>query len=397
MDAESLRGISRHFDGLDDPRVVGRCDHLLIDILMIALVALLGDCDDWVEVELFGNTHEAWFRRLLKLPHGIPSHDTFERLFARLDPKQMNACFERWMSHLCLQLTGQAKTIAIDGKTLRSSAPGSNAPQSNASGKGAGDELPGALHLVSAWAQEAKLVLAQVPCDQKSNEITAIPQLIEMLELKGCTVTIDAMGCQRAIAEQLHDKRADYVLALKGNQDTLHTQAILLLAEADARPARFGPATHRTEERARGRHEVRTYTTMKLGARTTHRVARDHWAGLRAVGRVVSQRTVKGMMTTETRYFLLSDADANVKRFAAAVRGHWGIENSAHWVLDVTFGEDANRTHKDHAPANLAILRRLGMNLFRANRQRTKVALKNQRKQIGWNLDFVTELLTHAI
>jgi len=386
MDAESLRGVSRHFDGLNDPRVVGRCDHLLIDIVMIALVALLGDCDDWEDVEMFGRIHESWFKKFLKLPHGIPSHDTFERVFARLCPKQMNACFERWMSHLCKALTGESKTISIDGKTLRSSA----------SAKGSADDQH-PLHLVSAWAQEAKLVLAQIPCDQKSNEITAIPQLIEMLELRGCTVTIDAMGCQQAIAEKLHDKEADYVLALKDNHPTLHTQAILLLAEADDQPERFKPATHVTDERKRGRHEVRTYTTVKLGARTSHRIARDHWPGLHAVGRVVSQRAVKGKTTTETRYYLLSDAEANVERFAAAVRGHWGIENSAHWVLDVTFGEDANRTSKDHGPENLAILRRLAMNAFRANRKRTKRSLKVQRKMVGWNPDFVTELLTHAI
>ena len=386
MDAEASRGVSRFFDGLDDPRVVGRCDHLLHDIVMIALVALLGDCDDWVEVQMFGDAHEAWFRRFLKLPYGIPSHDTFERVFARLCPKQMNACFERWMSHLCRAVTGEAKTITIDGKTLRSSA----------SAKGTSDDQQ-PLHLVSAYAQEAKLVLAQVACDDKSNEITAIPQLIEMMELRGCTVTLDAMGCQRAIAQQLHEKKADYVLALKGNHETLHTQAVLLLAEADDEPKRHQPATHRTDERSRGRHELRTYTTVKLNAKTSHRIARGHWPGLNAVGRVVSERTVKGKTTVETRYYLLSAADAQVEHFAQAVRGHWGIENSAHWVLDVTFGEDANRTSKDHAPENLAILRRLAMNLFRNNRERSKVALKNQRKQIGWNPDFVIELLTHAI
>ena len=386
MDAESLGGVSRYFDGLEDPRVVGRCDHALIDIVMISLVALLGECDDWNDVEMFGCIHEAWFKRFLKLPNGVPSHDTFERVFARLCPKQMNACFERWVSYLCRAITGESKTIAIDGKTLRGSASATGIDD---------DQKP--LHLVSAWAQEAKLVLTQVPCDQKSNEITAIPELIEMMELKGCTVTIDAMGCQRDIAQKLHEKEADYVLTLKGNHETLHTQAILLLAEADEEPQRFASATHCTDERARGRHEVRTYTTVKLGDHTTHRVARDHWPGLSAIGRVVSVRTAKGETTSQTRYFLISDRDADVERFAKAVRGHWGIENSAHWVLDVTFGEDASRTSKDHGPENLAILRRLAMNLFRANRERTKIALKRQRKSVGWNPDIVIELLTHVI
>lgn len=386
MDAESLGGVSRYFDGLDDPRVVGRCDHTLIDIVMIALVALLGECDDFNDVELFGNIHEAWFKRFLKLRNGVPSHDTFERVFARLCPKQMNACFERWVSHLYRAITGEVKTIAIDGKTLRSSA--------SATGTDA-DQKP--LHLVSAWAQEAKLVLTQVPCDQKSNEITAIPKLIEMMELNGCTVTIDAMGCQRDIARQLHEKQADYVLVLKGNHDTLYTQAILLLAEADEESEHFEVATHCTDERSRGRHEVRTYTTVKLDDRTSHRVARDHWPGLSAIGRVVAVRTIKGKTTSQTRYFLISDRDADVERFAKAARGHWGIENSAHWVLDVTFGEDACRTSKDHGPQNLAILRRLAMNLFRANRERTKISLKRQRKMVGWNPDTVIELLTHVI
>jgi len=386
MDAETSRGVSCYFDDLDDPRVVGRCAHSLNDIVMIALVALLGDCDDWIEVEMFGQYHEAWFKRFLELPNGIPSHDTFERVFARLCPKQMHTCFERWMSHLCQAITGKPKTIAIDGKTLRASA----------SAKGTSDDQT-PLHLVSAWAQEAKLVLAQVPCAEKSNEITAIPQLIEMLELRGCTVTLDAMGCQRAIAAQLHEKKADYVMTLKGNQETLHTQAMLLLAEADDAPQRFKPATHRTDERARGRHEVRTYTMVPLGPRTAHRIAPDHWPGLAAVGRVVSERTVKGKTTTETRYHLLSGGIADVQRYAEAARGHWGIENSAHWVLDVGFGEDGNRTSKNNAPENLAILRRLALNLFRANRKRSKIALKNQRKMVGWNIEFVDELLTHAI
>jgi predicted transposase YbfD/YdcC len=178
MDAESSRDVSRFFDGLDDPRVVGRCDHRLIDIVMIALVALMGDCDDWVEVQMFGQYHEAWFRRFLELSNGIPSHDTFERVFVRLCPKQMNTCFERWMSHLCQAVTGESKTIAIDGKTLRSSAPARGGDDdANLPGAlpGAG---AGALHLVSAWAQEAKLVLAQVPCADKSNEITAIARAV---------------------------------------------------------------------------------------------------------------------------------------------------------------------------------------------------------------------------
>jgi len=383
MDAESSRGITRFFHELDDPRVVGRCDHRLIDIVMIALVATLGDTDDWQEVELFGQLHESWFRKFLELPNGIPSHDTFARVFARLCPMQMNRCFEQWMSHLCQTVTGHAKTIAIDGKTLRSSAVAKGTP---------GDRKP--LHMVSAWAHETKLVLGQLSCDEKSNEITAIPKLIEMMELAGCMVTIDAMGCQKEIARKLHEKQADYALALKANHDHLHTQAVLLMDEADDTSSGMNTATHRTQGRTRGRDEVRTYTTVKLNAKTSHRITPevvDAWPGLKTIGQVVGTRTVKGTTTTQTRYYLLSDDD--VKRFAQAVRGHWGIENSAHWVLDVVFGEDANRTSKDHGPENLAILRRLAMNLFRANRKDNKIALKRQRKLVGWKIEFVEELL----
>lgn len=230
--------------------------------------------------------------------------------------------------------------------------------------------------------------------DDKSNEITAIPELLDMLDLPGCTVTIDAIGCQKEIAQKLHENKADYALALKGNHQTLHTQAVLLMAEADDEDTTLKHATHRTDERGHGREETRVYTTVTLDDQTTHRIdeaTRQAWPGLKAVGRVVSTRAAKGKTTTQHRYYLLSDSD--VKHFAKSVRGHWGIENSAHWVLDVTFGEDANRTSKDHGPENLAILRRLAMNLFRANRDRNKIALKNQRKMIGWDINSVQELL----
>lgn len=385
MDAQAMRDATDLFDELEDPRVVGRCDHRLIDIVMIALVATMGDTDDWQEVAMFGRLHQGWFKKFLELPGGIPSPDTFERVFARLDPAQMNRCFERWITHLDALVNPASdgrRTIAIDGKTLR----GSNKARDTT------DQKP--LHMVSAWGQQSRLVLGQVAVDDKSNEITAIPELLDMLDLPGCTVTIDAIGCQKEIAQKLHANKADYALALKDNHQTLHTQAALLMAEADDEDTTLKHATHRTDERGHGREETRVYTTVTLDDQTTHRVdeaTRQAWPGLNAVGRVVSTRAVKGETTTQHRYYLLSDSD--VKHFAKSVRGHWGIENSAHWVLDVTFGEDANRTSKDHGPENLAILRRLAMNLFRANRDRNKIALKNQRKMIGWDINSVQELL----
>ena len=388
MDVEAWRDAVDLFEDLDDPRVVGRCRHRLTDIVMIALVGLIGPCEDWEDVAEFGRAYEDWFKRFLALENGVPSHDTFARVFGLLDPACMHVCFERWLTHLVQSLSPDAatKTIAIDGKTLRSSS----------AARGATDQP--LLHLVSAWAHESNLVLGQVACDAKSNEITAIPELLAMLDLEGVTVTIDAMGCQKAIAQKLHENKAGYALALKANHETLHTQATLLMAEAgDGDEASIRHAAHRTDERGHGRDETRIYTTVTLDKHTTHRIdnaARAQWPGLMAVGRVVSSRTTKGTSggtTTQTRYYLLSDPD--VKRFAKSVRGHWGIENKLHWVLDVTMGEDANRTSKDHGPENLAILRRLALNLLRMAREQTKKTMKKMRNRIGYGVNYLEELL----
>jgi predicted transposase YbfD/YdcC len=386
MDAQAMRDAAAIFDGLEDPRVVGRCKHRLTDIVMIALVGLIGPCEDWDEVAEFGEVNHDWFKRFLELPHGIPSHDTFARVFGLLDPACMHLCFERWLTHLVQSLDNDdkasTKTIAIDGKTLRSS---------NVA-KGATDQPP--LHLVSAWAHESGLVLGQVACDAKSNEIAAIPELLALLDLDGVTVTIDAMGCQKGIAQKLHENKAGYALALKANHQRLHTQAVLLMSEADDDEATIRHATHRTDERGHGRDETRIYTAVTLDKHTHHRVddaTRSSWPGLNAVGRVVSTRTIKDQTTTQTRYYLLSDPD--VKHFAQAVRGHWGIENKLHWVLDVTMGEDANRTSKDHGPENLAILRRLALNLLRMAREQTKKTMKKMRNRIGYGINYLEELL----
>jgi len=388
MDVEAWRDAVDLFEDLDDPRVVGRCKHRLTDIVMIALVGLIGPCEDWEDVAEFGRAYEPWFKRFLTLEHGIPSHDTFARVFGLIGPACMHACFERWLTHLVQSLDvddGKAstKTIAIDGKTLRCS---------NAARGSGGDQPP--LHLVSAWAHESALVLGQVACDAKSNEITAIPELLGMLDLPGATVTIDAMGCQKAIARKLHENKAEYALTLKSNHEKLHTQAVLLMSEADDEISAVTHATHRTDERGHGRQETRVYTTVTLDEHTTHRVddaTREAWPGLSAVGRVVSTRTTKDKATTQTRYYLLSDPD--VKHFAKSVRGHWGIENKLHWVLDVTMGEDANRTSKDHGPENLAILRRLALNLLRMAREQTKKSMKKMRNRIGYGIDYLEELL----
>jgi predicted transposase YbfD/YdcC len=385
MDAESPRGVTRFFDDIEDPRIDRTKRHNLQDILTIALVAILGGAEAWTQVEMFARAKREWFARFLELPHGIPSHDTFGRLFARIDPEQLGKCFDRWVRHLATRFKLSVKTIALDGKTLRGSA------------DAAGGEP--ALHLLSAWAHEARLVLAQLAVDSKSNEITAIPELIARLELGGCVVTVDALNTQKSVAQAILDRGGDYVMALKGNQGTLHDDAALMLAEAEDAPrsARFVLDDHTTEDDAHGRIERRRYSTLAIDKRTW-RIKGDRWPGLKAIGRVVRERTDKttGKIATQTVYYLMSKP-MDVRRFADAVRGHWGIENAAHWVLDVTFNEDRCRCRKDHSDVNFALLRRLAMNLLRHNRDRSKLSMKAQRLNIGWDTDFLEDLLRHLV
>lgn len=379
MDAEAARGVTRFFDDLEDPRIHRTRAHKLSDLIMIAIVAVLGDAEHWTEVELFGRSKEAEFRRFLALPNGIPSHDTFNRVFNRLDPEQLNRCFMRWVRHLAEGLG--VRTVALDGKTLRGSADPANG------------EPP--LHLISAWAHEAGLVLGQLACESKSNEITALPELIAMLELKGCVVTVDALNTQRDTAEAILEAKSDYVMALKTNQRKLHDEAVLMLAEAEDDPARFALDEQVTEETGHGRTERRRYTTLKLDSRTW-RFAGSRWPGLQAIGRVIRERgdQTTGEQTVESVYYLLS-TPLETDRFAAAVRGHWGIENAVNWVLDVTFDEDHCRCRTDHGDENFALLRRLALNLLRANRERTKMTMKAQRRKIGWDMSFLNDLLSH--
>lgn len=388
MDAESPRGVTRFFDDIKDPRIDRTRYHKLEDILMIALVAILGGAEGWTQVELFAKSKRDWFGRFLELPHGIPSHDTFGRVFGLLDPDALGTCFARWVAHLSASLGVETRTIAIDGKTLRGSADAANSDP--------------ALHLLTAWAHEAGLVLAQLAVDDKSNEITAIPELIATLELKGCVVTVDALNTQTDVAEAILARGGDYVMALKANQRTLHDDAVFTLAEAEDEAGesgesggdRFALDEHATDDDAHGRIEHRRYTTLKLDKKAW-RITRDRWPGLKSLGRVVRRRTDKttGETTTTTVYYLMSTA-MDAARFAAAVRGHWGIEAS-HWVLDVTFNEDRCRSRKDHSDQNFAFMRRLAMNLLRANRDRTKLSMNAQRLKIGWDINFLDDLLRH--
>lgn len=372
------------FADLPDPRVERTRWHALPDLLVIALCAVLCGADNFVEMEDWAYAKEAWLRERLALPNGIPSHDTFNRVFARLDPDAFSQCFLRWVEALREPTGGQV--IALDGKTLRHSF-------DRASGRGA-------LHVVSAWAAENRLVLGQVPVDAKSNEITALPALLALLDVRGCIVTIDAMGCQKEIARQITEQGGDYVLALKGNQATLFEDVQLFLDDAETRDFReVAHQTHRTFDAEHGRQETRRYWVTGEIAWLRERHGERTWAGLASIGMVESRRRNGGPGTPETverRYYLSSlpaDAADSAVRFAAAVRGHWGIENCVHWVLDIAFREDESRVRTDHAPANLATVRHLALNLLR--RERTaKVGIKGKRLRAGWDDRYLERLLT---
>ncbi len=369
----SVGSIKKYFRQLTDPRVKGRSSHLLVDIVTMAICAVIGNCDDWRDMELFAKERESWFRRFLRLPFGIPSHDTFERVFARLDPREFSRSCIEWL-RAASDLVGLSH-IAIDGKTLRGSASSKLGP----------------LHLVSAWAAQAHLSLGQVAVDGKSNEITAIPQLLELLELQGALVTIDAIGCQKSIAQKILDKGGDYVLAVKGNQERLLSDIQETVGNAlDGEFAKHQVAMITTSEEGHGRQETRTYTviTNLEGIRD-----RSAWPGLKVVGMCCRQRTVNGEETMESHYFIGS-RKMGARSYAEVLRHHWGIENNLHWQLDVSFGEDASRIQDRNAAENFAVLRKLALMLLKRNPAPLSIARK--RMKAALDPDFLAAALTAA-
>ena len=363
-----------YFQVLPDPRVERTKLHRLEDILTIAICGMICNAENWVEIEAFGKAKEPFFRTFLPLPHGIPSHDTFGRVFAALSPDEFEKCMMTWVS--ALAGSSEGKHIAIDGKTLRRS-------MDRASGKAG-------IHLVSAWVHENSAVFGQIKVDDKSNEITAIPRLIELLQLKGATVTIDAMGCQREIAEQILSRGGDYVLAVKGNQGTLHDDLKLFMDDAITR--NFKGILHdviEQTEKGHGRIEKRkTWVTTEVD----WLVRRHHWPGLKSMGAIDSFRKIDGKETVERRYFIGSISTSHAQRMAQLIRNHWKVENELHWCLDVSFNEDASRARIGNAAENLSRVRRIALMLLKQEKT-SKGGVKTRRLKAGWDDRYLLTVL----
>lgn len=366
--------ITPYFADVDDPRVDRTKAHALLDIIVIAIGAVICGADGWVAVEEFGRSKQAWLATFLALPGGIPSHDTFGRVFARIDPEQFQRSFLTWVQAI---QSVHPEVIAIDGKTHRGS-------HDRPNGKAA-------LHLISAWATENRLVLGQIAVDNKSNEITAIPQLLDLLDLRGSTVTIDALGTQTAIAERIIQRGGQYVLALKENQPTMYAEVRALFADARAAHASaYGMRTDRTVTKGHGRIETRQAFVIHDPAALAYLNERQHWAHLTGVALIEAERTLHTGTTTEQRYYLLSQAwDAATVN--TLVRGHWGIENQVHWVLDVTFHEDAARIRTGAAPQNMGVLRHIALNLLR--QEPSKGSVKTKRFRAALDATYLAKVL----
>jgi predicted transposase YbfD/YdcC len=365
-----------HFANIEDPRMQRTQLHKLGDVLFIAVCATICGANAFTAMEEFGRSKFAWLKQFLELPHGIPSHDTFRNVFIALKPEAFTECFMSWVKVLKVPIKN--KIVAIDGKTSRASG-------SKKTGKKA-------LHTVSAWATEANLVLGQVVTEEKSNEITAIPPLLKMLELRGAIVTIDAMGCQKEIATVVRERGADYVLQVKGNQEHLEEDIIGAFAALDEASAQErveqGMDIFETHDSKHGRKEYRCCETMPV-PRTLRNLA--EWKDLTSICRVARIYDEKGESKSEVRYFI-SSLSAGAKRLAGAVRGHWGVENGLHWVLDMAFDDDRNRTETGDAPENLATLRRWVLSLLRQDKSR-KGGIECKRMQMGWNEGYLEAIL----
>ena len=370
--------IVEHFSDIKDIRIERRKKHKLIDIITISICAVVCGADGWEDIEMYGIARKKWLEKFLELPNGIPSHDTFARVFSQINPEEFNKSFLSWVKGISKTTAGEI--IAFDGKQSRNS----------------GDEKNGrgAINTVSAWAASNRLVLGQTKVEGKSNEITALPKLIDVLDLAGCIVTIDAIGCQREVVKRIVKKEADYVIAVKKNQPNLYKQVEQLFKQAiKTNGDSLNISDFSSKETNRGREETRNYLMISgIGASIDEL---QKWKNLNSIGMVESVREVGSKTTVEIRYFISSLGD-NIKKLVEAIRGHWSIENSLHWVLDVTFQEDKSRIRKDNAPANFAVLRHIAVNLLGQNKSR-KLSVRKKRFLASLDEEYSQELLENIV
>lgn len=362
-----------YLSDFSDQRDTRMIKHQLVDIVTIAIIAVICGADNWEEIELFGRSKEDWLRQFLELPEGIPSHDTFNRVFSWLDPQEFQNRFMKWTESLrkCIE----AEIIAIDGKTARGSKDNGNV-----------------LHMVSAWANSNRLILGQVKRDDKSNEITAIPELLDQIMIKKCIITIDAMGCQAAITEKIIKREADYILALKGNQSTLHDDIRTFFeSEIQDKHTAFNFDFSESITNDHGRVDIRRcWATGQIDWLQQ----KDRWKNLQSIVMIESERHIKDQVSKEHRFYI-SSCKPNARHLNESIQFHWGIENSQHWVLDIAFREDECRTRKNNAPHNFALIRHWVLNLLRQDKN-SKKSIRAKRLKAGWDMDYFIELLKLA-
>lgn len=371
-----IGSIAKHFSKVKDPRIDRTKRHRLLDILIIAICAVICGADSWVDIELFGKTKIEWLKTFLKLPNGIPSHDTFGRVFAALNPQEFESSFMEWVQ--AINLLTQGQVIAIDGKQLRGS-----------HDRGIGKN---AIYMVSAWATENQLVLGQRKVDDKSNEITAIPNLLKLLEVKGCIVMVDAIGTQTKIAKTIIEQGGDYILAVKENQGHLYEDIHDLFADNQQFNYEDIPHSYaKVVNKDHGRIEIRQCWTISDPEYLANIRDLRRWEGIQTLVMVLSERRIGDDSEVQDRYFI-SSLESNAEKILRAKRSYWGIENRLHWVLDIAFNEDRSRVRKDNAPQNFAVLRHMALNLLKQEKT-AKGGIKAKRLQCGWNVDYLLKVL----